>query len=102
VANNGNRANTEFQALVLRQFAANIMDKNRSDVMRVLRLAEVIEKTGLARSTIYKYADLGRFPRPISLGGKSVGWIDSEIHEWLQDKQVERDIRHGPSKGWGR
>jgi prophage regulatory protein len=76
------------------------MDENRSGVMRVLRLAEVIEKTGLARSTIYKYADLGRFPRPISLGGKSVGWIDSEIHEWLQEKQVERDMRHGPSKGW--
>jgi prophage regulatory protein len=74
---------------------------NRSSVMRVLRLAEVIEKTGLARSTIYKYADLGRFPRPISLGGKSVGWIDSEIHEWLQEKQVERDMQHGPARGWG-
>jgi len=65
-----------------------------------MRLAEVIEKTGLARSTIYKYADLGRFLRPISLGGKSVGWIDSEVHEWLQEKQVERDMQHGSSKGW--
>ncbi|MTI77707.1 MAG: AlpA family phage regulatory protein [Marinobacter sp.] len=35
------------------------------------------------------------------LGGTSVGWIDSEIHEWLQEKQVERDMRHGPSRGWG-
>lgn len=69
--------------------------------MRVLRLADVIEKTGLAKSTIYKYADAGRFPRPISLGGKSVGWIDSEIHEWLLEKQVERDMRHGPPRGWG-
>jgi len=41
--------------------------------MRVLRLPEVIEKTRLARSTKYKYADAGRFPRPISLGGKSAG-----------------------------
>tara|TARA_R110002074_G_scaffold137162_3_gene282126 strand:+ start:389 stop:589 length:201 start_codon:yes stop_codon:yes gene_type:complete len=49
------------------------MNKNGNDDMEVLRLAEVIEKTGLARSTIYKYADPGRFPRPISLGGKSVG-----------------------------
>ena len=66
--------------------------------MRVLRLAEVIEKTGLARATIYKYADLGRFPSPISLGGRSVGWIDSIIHEWLHEKQVERDMRHGGSR----
>jgi prophage regulatory protein len=51
--------------------------------MRVLRLAEVIEKTGLARSTIYKYADLGRFPRPISLVGASVGWLEAEVAFWL-------------------
>lgn len=69
--------------------------------MRVLRLAEVREKTGLAKSTIYKYADAGLFPRPVTLGGRSVGWIDSEIHEWLRERQVERDMAHGPSRGWG-
>lgn len=69
--------------------------------MRVLRLAEVREKTGLARSTLYKYVHMGMFPRPIYLGGRSVGWIDSEVHEWLQEKQIERDMRHGPTRGWG-
>ncbi|WP_322003032.1 AlpA family transcriptional regulator [Marinobacter alexandrii] len=54
--------------------------------MRVLRLAEVQEKTGLARSTLYKYVDAGTFPRPIYLGGRAVGWIDSEVHEWLLEK----------------
>ena len=68
--------------------------------MKVLRLAEVQDKTGLARSTIYKYIDAGTFPRPISLGGRSVGWIDSEIHEWLKEKQIERDMIHGPSRGF--
>lgn len=68
--------------------------------MKVLRLAEVIEKTGLARSTIYKYTGEGKFPKSISLGGRSVGWIDSEIHEWLLEKQVERDMQHGTSRGW--
>ena len=68
--------------------------------MRVLRLAEVKEKTGLARSTIYKYVDMGMFPRPIYLGGRAVAWIDSEVHEWLQERQVERDMRYGPSRGW--
>lgn len=68
--------------------------------MRILRLAEVREKTGLTKSTIYKYAGLGMFPRPISLGGRSVGWIDSEVHEWLLEKQVDRDMQHGVSRGW--
>lgn len=69
--------------------------------MKVLRLAEVREKTGLARSTIYKFIDAGLFPRPVSLGGRSVGWIDAEIHEWLQEKQIQRDMIHGPTRGWG-
>lgn len=33
--------------------------------MRILRLKEVISKTGLARSTIYKYIDTGSFPKPV-------------------------------------
>ena len=67
--------------------------------MRVLRLAEVKAKTGLARSTLYKYVDAGTFPRPIYLGGRAVGWIDSEIYKWLQEKQIDRDMRHGSSRG---
>ncbi|BES70879.1 hypothetical protein RE428_18970 [Marinobacter nanhaiticus D15-8W] len=68
--------------------------------MRVLRLAEVQDKTGLARSTLYKYVDAGTFPRPIYLGGRAVGWIDSEVHAWLLEKQVERDMTHGATRGW--
>lgn len=68
--------------------------------MRVLRLAEVREKTGLAKSTIYKYVDIGMFPRPIYLGGRAVAWIDSEVHAWLQERQVERDMQYGASRGW--
>lgn len=69
--------------------------------MRVLRLSEVQDKTGLARSTLYKYIDAGRFPRPISLGGKAKGWIDAEVHGWLQERQIERDMQHGSTRGWG-
>lgn len=69
--------------------------------MRVLRLSEVREQTGLAKSTIYKYVGTGMFPRPICLGGRSVGWIRSEVHAWLQEKQVDRDMQHGLSRGWG-
>jgi prophage regulatory protein len=69
--------------------------------MKVLRLPEVQDKTGLARSTLYKYIDVGTFPRPIYLGGRAVGWIDSEVHEWLKEKKIERDMTHGASRGWG-
>ena len=61
--------------------------------MRILRLKDVIEKTGLARSTIYKYVDTGDFPKQISLGGRSVGWVDSEVHEWIIKAIEERDYQ---------
>lgn len=59
--------------------------------MRILRMKTVIEITGLARSTVYKYVAEGIFPKPISLGGRSVGWLESEIHSWIQSRLVERN-----------
>ena len=57
--------------------------------MRILRMKTVIEITGLARSTVYKYVAEGIFPKPISLGGRSVGWLESEVHSWIQSRLVE-------------
>jgi len=59
--------------------------------MRILRMKTVIEITGLARSTVYKYVAEGIFPKPISLGGRSVGWLESEVHSWIQARLVERN-----------
>ena len=49
----------------------------------ILRLPAVKIRTGLSRSTIYLRVSEGRFPTPISLGGRAVGWIEAEINEWL-------------------
>ncbi len=54
----------------------------------ILRLAAVKTRTGLSRSTIYLRISEDSFPRPISLGGRAVGWIESEINEWLE-QQIE-------------
>ena len=56
---------------------------------RFLRLPEVIARTGLSRSTIYLRLDQGRFPPPVSLGGRAVGWIESEIDEWMRNRIAE-------------
>lgn len=50
---------------------------------RILRLPAVRNLTGLSRSSIYSYVALGDFPKPISLGPRAVGWLDSEIEEWV-------------------
>ena len=60
--------------------------------MRIIRLKEVIDSTGLARSTIYKYIAEGTFPKPVSLGDRCVGWVDSEVHDWILARVEERDL----------
>ena len=56
--------------------------------VRILRLPEVQRRTGLSRSTIYVRLDQGLFPRPVSLGARAVGWIDSEVDEWIRERIV--------------
>ncbi len=52
----------------------------------VLRLPEVKIRTGLARSTIYHRIAQGKFPKPINLGGRAVGWLEAEVEAWLQGR----------------
>lgn len=63
--------------------------------MRIIRLKEVIDSTGLARSTIYKYIGENTFPKPVPLGDRCVGWVDSEVHDWILARIEERDLAKG-------
>jgi prophage regulatory protein len=50
----------------------------------ILRLPDVKRSTGLSRSTIYLRITQGTFPKPVSLGGRAVGWLEAEVQQWLQ------------------
>ena len=63
--------------------------------MRIIRLKDVIDSTGLARSTIYKYIAEDTFPKPVSLGERCVGWVESEVHDWILARIEERDLAEG-------
>lgn len=58
--------------------------------MRIIRIEEVKKMTGLSRSTIYRLMDKGGFPNRIVLSARSVGWVESEVIEWLQTKIDKR------------
>jgi len=45
----------------------------------ILRLPDIKASTGLSRSTIYLRIEQGVFTRPVSLGGRAVGWPASEV-----------------------
>lgn len=57
---------------------------------RFMRLPEVIHTTGLSRSTLYDLISRLQFPAQISLGGKNVAWLASEIESWMNDRIAAR------------
>lgn len=65
--------------------------------IRILRRPVVESTVGLSRSTIYQLISEGLFPSPINLGARAVGWLESDIHKWLQNKLDA--ARANPSSG---
>lgn len=61
----------------------------------ILRLPAVKNRTGLARSTIYLRIAQGSFPKQISLGGRAIGWVESEIETWLSNQIQQSRIQRG-------
>lgn len=53
---------------------------------QILRLPAVMERTGLARSTIYAFVSDGKFPKPIQLGPRSVGWVEGDVNKWIEQR----------------
>lgn len=53
---------------------------------KILRLANVEDRTGLKKSSIYLKISQKIFPPPISLGTRAVGWLESEINDWIEQR----------------
>lgn len=58
--------------------------------MRLVRLPEVQKRVGLGRSTIYRRIGEGTFPKPKSLGGGLIGWLESDIDAWIDERIAHR------------
>ena len=53
---------------------------------KIIRLPAVKEKTGLSRSSIYLRMSKAEFPKSISLGDRAIGWLESDIEQWLDER----------------
>jgi prophage regulatory protein len=60
-----------------------------TQTVKILRMRAVAAKLGIARSTIYDWLNAKSprhdpaFPKPYPLGKQSVGWLESELDEWI-------------------
>jgi prophage regulatory protein len=52
--------------------------------LTILRIAQVKQRTGLSRSTIYALIKSGQLQRPIQLGPRAVGWLASDIESFIE------------------
>lgn len=53
---------------------------------RFMRLPEVRRTSGYSKSRLYVLIANGQFPAPVRLGGRAVGWISTEIEEWVASR----------------
>lgn len=64
------------------------MSTSQRKELAVLRRPQVEAITGLSCSTIYASMAEGTFPRPVRLGLRAVGWIESEVIGWVEARIV--------------
>ena len=68
---------------------------------RLIRLNEVLSRTGYGRTSIYRKMEEGTFPKCLKLGGpikdstkfdsRAIAWIEDEVDQWVESIIEERD-----------
>ena len=56
--------------------------------MRILKLKEVLNRTGLGKTSLYALIKNADFPKQIPLGSRAVGWLENEVDSWIL-KRIE-------------
>jgi|688.fasta_scaffold30225_4 prophage regulatory protein len=56
----------------------------------ILRLPQVLAKTGLSRTNVYGLIARGEFPQKLQLSPRTVGFLESEVNEWIISKISRR------------
>ncbi|BEU79938.1 TPA: AlpA family phage regulatory protein [Escherichia coli] len=65
-----------------------------SSTVKILRIHALTKKIGIARSTIYDWINPksprydGTFPKQLRLGNQSVGWLESEVDQWILQREI--------------
>ena len=54
--------------------------------MKILRLPEVSARVGLAKASVYRLIKHGKFPAGTQLTDRTVGWLSSDVDEWIKSK----------------
>lgn len=59
----------------------------------LLRLPAVLQRVGVSKTTLYRWASVGMFPkpRPLTPTGSTVAWSAAEVGAWIESKLAAND-----------
>ena len=60
---------------------------------RLIRLPEVMNRTGYGKAWIYRLINEGLFPQPIKIGSRAIAFVESEIDECIASA-IERSRKN--------
>lgn len=58
---------------------------------RIMRRPEVRDRTGLSDTRIDELERAGKFPRRVQLSARAIGWVETEITEFIRGRIAARD-----------
>lgn len=64
----------------------------------LMRLKDVIQRTGLSRSAIYRKVQSNDFPKSVKLGDRMVAWHSREIDQWIAKRIADRNSSSRPKR----
>ena len=74
--------------------------KNNKPKNNLIRLPEVMSRTGFGKTSIYRKMEDGSFPKSLKLGGppkdpnvfdsRAVAWIEDEVDQWIESRIQDR------------
>ncbi|KVW93330.1 helix-turn-helix transcriptional regulator [Thiobacillus denitrificans] len=55
-------------------------------MVNIIRLPDVMARTGLSRSSVFLKVKTGDMPPPIKLGVRATGWVAEEVDNWIKQR----------------
>ena len=55
-------------------------------MVNIIRLPDVMARTGLSRSSVFLKVKNGDMPPPIKLGVRATGWVAEEVDNWIKER----------------
>ena len=86
----------EICLVVLKQGGRHGSSSHHTPPRRLIRLPNVMARTGLSKTTIWRHSRSGEFPKSVNLTSGTVGWVEEEINDWIDARIEARGALNSP------